>query len=295
MKRLSPVLKCFPLVLSWLLVSVASGAELRVDHITVAGRDLTDLRAKFAAIGIPTEYGGKHTNGLTEMALASFPDGSYLELIAAQDPKAGAATHYWAPFIDGNAGPCAWAISSSDIAAEAARTGGHVTDGGRKRADGVELHWRSLAIGTGVQGTYFPFMIQDVTDRNLRAYPNGKPTITTLRGVAAVYIVVNNLEKAVADYRKKFALGKPERLGDKELGANLARLKGTPVVLAGADSTWLKARLAQFGEGPFAFVFAATAPPPNGELVVRWLPIPGMKIGVTGRVARTAGPRRVPN
>ncbi len=285
-------MKAFPVLFIWLLVCGASGAELRVDHVTVAGRDLTDLRAKFAAIGIPTEYGGKHTNGLTEMAQASFPDGSYLELIAAQDPKAGAGSHYWARFIDGNAGPCAWAIGSSDIAADAARLGGHVTDGGRKRADGVELRWKTSSIGAGIQGTYFPFMIQDITDRKLRAFPNGKPSINHLRGVAAVYIAVNDLAKAVTDYRKTFGLSEPERTTDKELGAALARFKGTPVVLAAADGPLLKTRLAQFGEGPFAFVFGVASSPANGELAVRWLPIQGMRIGVTGRIVRTAGPRR---
>ena len=92
-----------------LLAVVASAADLRVDHVTFAGRDLKILQAQFAALGIQTEYGGKHTNGLTEMALASFADGSYLELIASIDPQAGASSHYWGKFIDQNAGPCAWA------------------------------------------------------------------------------------------------------------------------------------------------------------------------------------------
>jgi Glyoxalase-like domain len=286
-----------PIVAGCLLAAVASGAELQgnkiqVDHVTIAGRDLADLRAKFAAAGIPTEYGGKHTNGLTEMALASFPDGSYLELIAAQDPKTGAGSHYWAKFIDENAGPCAWAIASSDVSADAARLGVHITDGGRKRADGVELHWKSAPIGNGIQGTFFPFMIQDVTDRKLRSYPSGKPTTTNLRGVAAVYTAVKDLDSAIAQYQTTFGLGEPERTTDKELGARLARFKGTPVVLATADGDWLKARLGQFGEGPCAFVLAAAAST-YSPLAVKWLPIPGMKIGVIGRVARTAGPRRV--
>jgi hypothetical protein len=47
------------------------------------------------------------------MALVSFPDGSYLELIA---PQANAAPdvvehHPWASFLTGNAGPSAPAIS----------------------------------------------------------------------------------------------------------------------------------------------------------------------------------------
>ena len=75
------------------ITALSHSADLHVDHVTIAGRDLKALRAEFASAGIRTDYGGKHTNGLTEMALASFADGSYLELIAAQDPQKGAPTN----------------------------------------------------------------------------------------------------------------------------------------------------------------------------------------------------------
>jgi hypothetical protein len=55
---------------------------LPLDHVTVAGDDLRRMQAALAAIGIATVYGGAHRDGATEMALVSFPDGSYLELIA---------------------------------------------------------------------------------------------------------------------------------------------------------------------------------------------------------------------
>ena len=251
-----------------------SGA-LRVDHVTIAGRDLKDLRERFAAAGIRTEYGGKHTNGLTEMALASFADGSYLELMAAQDPKAGAPSHYWGKFIDGDAGPCAWAMASSDIDADAKLYGRQITAGGRKRPDGTELAWRTLSIGQGIQGTFFPFLIQDVTARELRAYPSGKPTMPEEGGVATVYIAVRNLEDAIARYRKMFHLPEPARSTDSYLGAHLAAFTGTPIVLAAPAGGWLEQRLKAFGEAPCAFVLKG-----EGKGSVHWLPISGMKIGV---------------
>jgi hypothetical protein len=254
---------------------VAHGGALRVDHVTIAGRDLKDLRERFAAGGIRTEYGGKHTNGLTEMALASFADGSYLELMAAQDPKAGAPRHYWGKFIDGDAGPCAWAMASADIDADAKLYGGQITAGGRKRPDGTELAWRTLSIGQGVQGTFFPFLIQDVTARELRAYPSGKPTLPEERGVAAVYIAVWNLEDAIARYRKMFHLPEPARSTDSTLGAKLAAFTGTPIVLAAPRGGWIEQRLKAFGEAPCAFVLKG-----QGKGSVHWLPISGMKIGM---------------
>jgi hypothetical protein len=82
-----------------LLIPMLLGAtELKVDHATVAGRDLKAMMKNLADVGIHCEYGGPHNNHATEMALTSFPDGSYLELIAPQanaDAKALAA-HVWA-------------------------------------------------------------------------------------------------------------------------------------------------------------------------------------------------------
>lgn len=254
----------------------AAAADLRVDHVTIAGRDLKAMRAEFARAGVRTEYGGKHTNGLTEMALASFADGSYLELIAAQDPIAGAPKHYWGTFIDGNAGPCAWAIGVDDLNSAAKRLNANVTTGGRKRPDGVALQWHSAAIGPEVQGTFFPFMIHDETDRALRAYPSGKPTMPEWRGVSEAYIAVRNLDEAVKRYREAFQLAEPVKNFDKTFGAEMARFTGTPVVLAEARSGWLAARVEKFGEAPCAFVIATG----NSKAKVRWLNIPGMHIGV---------------
>ena len=98
--------------------------QLSVDHVTVAGRDLKAIESALAAAtGITAEYGGPHSNHATEMSLVSFPDGSYLELIAIQtkaDPAALAA-HEWHKFLEADAGPCSWAVRPSDIAREAER------------------------------------------------------------------------------------------------------------------------------------------------------------------------------
>src|SRR3982074_3074380 len=77
-------------------------SELRVDGVTVAGKDVSAMRQRLAAVGLKSEFGGKHTNRATEMALVSFPDGSYLELIGVQpnsDPKM-VAIHPWAKFLN---------------------------------------------------------------------------------------------------------------------------------------------------------------------------------------------------
>lgn len=255
-----------------------SAADLKVDHITFAGRDLSAMREMFAHAGIQTEYGGRHSNGITEMALASFPDGSYLELIA---PIAGAdaSPHYWFPFMSADGGPCAWAIRSTNLAPEVARlraAGIEIDDekAGRKRPDGKELKWETARVGPGPQGSFFPFMIADETPRELRAFPSGKPTIGSMIGVRFVVVQVRDLPSAIAKYRAAFQLPEPQQQDDATLGAHLAWFPGTPAVLAAPSGpdTWLAQRLKQFGEIPCAFVlqiksvlrdcFPATGPCP---------------------------------
>ncbi len=107
------MIRCFPVPCSRL---AAMAQTFHIDHVTAAGRDVKAMaEALRNATGITAEYGGPHSNHATEMALASFPDGSYLELIAIQpnpDPAALAA-HYWHKFLEADAGPCAWAIRPS--------------------------------------------------------------------------------------------------------------------------------------------------------------------------------------
>ena len=83
------ILLLFPMVLG--------AAQLTIDHVTVAGSNLRTMRLALASVGIQVEYGGLHQNHATEMALTSFADGSYLELIAIQgdaEPDAVKA-HTW--------------------------------------------------------------------------------------------------------------------------------------------------------------------------------------------------------
>jgi hypothetical protein len=246
------------------LATAAMAQQLHIDHVTVAGRSVQAMMdALHNATGITAQYGGPHSNHATEMALASFPDGSYLELIAIQpiaDPTALAA-HYWDKFMETDAGPCAWAVRPPDLTSEVERlrkTGVTVTDprrAGRKRPDGVELDWETAQIGP-TNGGFFPFMIHDFTPRDNRAYPTSKPSTTEFTGVSKVVIAVHDLESAILRYRQAYGLPAPERSEDKDIGAQLASFRGTPVMLAAplSSQSWLRARLDQFGDAPCAFV-----------------------------------------
>jgi hypothetical protein len=275
-----------------------SGATLQVDHITVCGPSLPEMRKMFADVGLPTEYGGAHSNGITEMALSSFKDGSYLELIAPVT-DADPSLHYWGRFMKASAGPCAWAVrggaltqlerSAADL--RAAGIAVETEKAGRKRADGVELQWETARIGPPPQGSFFPFMIADQTPRDLRAFPSGKPTLPDISGVRYVVVAVANFANAIDKYRAAFGFPAPQRIDDPILGARLAWFTGSPAILASPSGpdTWLANRLRQLGEIPCAFVLRAPSLPSVGESSawferkVSWLDsgrLTGVRIGV---------------
>jgi len=255
------------LLLLALCVSSVMAADLKIDHATVAGSDLKKMQASLAAIGLPSVYGGAHTNHTTEMALISFPDGSYLELMGIQpgaDRKL-VAEHAWSKFLTGDAGPCAWAARAPDIAAEVRRlqaAGIPVSPpskSGRQRPDGMQLEWQTSDIGTEGRGTFFPFLIQDFTPRDQRAFPQGRPSNRDFRGVGRIVIAVKNLEEAIGRYHQAYGGAAPLKQVDEEFGAHLALIPNAPVVLAQPlnSGSWLTGRLDRFGEGPCAFLLAA--------------------------------------
>ncbi|HUI56007.1 MAG TPA: VOC family protein [Bryobacteraceae bacterium] len=253
-----------------LTAMLLSAADFPIDHVTVAGSDVHKLQANLAAIGIPSVYGGAHNNKTTEMALVSLPDGSYLELMGLQpgaDPRL-VDQHVWAKFLKGDAGPCAWALRAPALAAEVQRlkTAGIEVSApaasGRERPDGVRLNWETSDIGGDVRGTFFPFLIHDLTPRDLRAFPQGKPGTQDFRKITRIVIAVRDLDAAIRRYRQAFALPAAVQQVDEAFGARIAVFGGAPVVLAqplAADS-WLAGRLEKFGEAPTAFVLGAVRP-----------------------------------
>ena len=253
--------------------------QFHIDHVTVAGKSVAAMQKALREAGLQSEFGGPHSNHATEMALASFPDGSYLELIGIQpeaDPAAFAA-HYWHKFMEADAGPCAWAIRPADFASEVERlrgagvavSGPHKS--GRQRPDGVQLAWETAQVGP-TNGGFFPFMIHDFTPREKRAFPSGKPTATKWTGVEKIVIGVSDLDAAIARYEKAYRLPAPERQEDAEFGAKLAWFRDTPVVLAAplSSESWLSARIREFGEAPCAFILGAHAMGINGPAPARW-------------------------
>jgi hypothetical protein len=204
------------------------------------------------------------------MAIASFPDGSYLELIApvtGTQEFGGEAVlvHPWAKQMEGDAGPAAWAVRADDIAAEVARlrTAGIAVSspvrGGRERPDGLRLDWETAQIGEEPLGAFFPFLIRDVTPREDRVFPAGRPSAPNFTGLKRVVIAVRDLKTSVERYRQAYGFAPAIEQNDAVFGARLASFKGTPVVLAGPldARSWLTKRIERFGESPCTFVLGS--------------------------------------
>lgn len=233
---------------------------LRIDHVTIAGRDLSRLRSDLARLGFPSQYGGVHSNGVTHMALIGFPDGSYLELISTC--TAGQRSPWWPAHIAEDGGLCAWAVQVDDVAGTLARLAAHgvVVRGPfamhRDRPDGVRLKWVLGYLGTGEPGTLLPFLIEDGTPRAWRVPCDAQLTATPLCGIAMVVLGARDVRDAQAQFQRAWDWGQVVTTTDAHFGAHLIHFPDTPVVLATpvATHTWLAERLGRFGDTPCALL-----------------------------------------
>jgi hypothetical protein len=233
-----------------------------IDHVTVCGSNLEKMRQDFAGAGLNTTYGGHHANGVTHMDLLTFPDGSYIELIAPVSSLGGATGMMsgWAKLMEGNAGAGAWAARTGDIDKEVdrLRTAGIEVrgpePGSRQRPDSTKLEWKTAIVGSGPAGSVLPFLIEDKTLRGLRV-PAPAET-SEIEGVAAVIIAVHDLQSSVDQFHRAYDFEKPTVEDHAEFGTTIAHFAGTPVMLAAPnnESAWLGDRTARFGECPTAFL-----------------------------------------
>jgi len=230
---------------------------LDLDHVSICGSDLDTMRQAFASVGLASDFGGPHGNGITQMALIGFDDLSYIELIAPVKPGVTEGSD-WARFMSDNSGPCAWAVGTNVLLQEVDRlkkAGIAVSDpkrGNRKRTDGMNIEWMTAQVGPGTPGSLLPFIIEDETPRAWRVQTSDGVKGSPLGGVDLVVIGVSNLDASIALFRKAYGWSEPLIESQKDFG-KLAYFPGEPVILASGGG-WLSERIGHFGEGPVAFL-----------------------------------------
>jgi hypothetical protein len=231
---------------------------LELDHVSVCGSNLDALRQAFTDVGLTPDFGGPHGNGITQMAFIGFDDQTYLELIAPVKPGVTEGSD-WAKFMAADASPCAWAVGTNVLLQEVDRlkkAGIAVKTperGSRKRPDGMSVEWTIADVGSGTQGSILPFMIEDETPRPWRVQTSESVKGAPVSGVENVVLGVNNLDAAIALFRKAYGWSQPLVENQKDFG-KLAYFPGEPVILAAPTGGWLSDRLSKFGEGPVAYL-----------------------------------------
>jgi len=283
--------------------AMTQSTTLEIDHVSVCGSNLETLRQAFTDIGMTPDNGGPHGNGITQMALVGFDDASYIELIAPMKPGVTEGSE-WAKFMSESAVACAWAVGTNVLLQEVDRlkkAGIAVTSparGSRKRPDGMSIEWMTANVGSGTPGSLLPFMIEDETPRTWRVQASASVQGSPVSGVESVVLGVNNLDAAIALFRKAYGWAEPLTETQKDFG-KLAYFPGEPVILAApSGGGWLSERLGKYGESPVAYLlgtrdFAAAAKkyklsggkPWFGQKVGWFDPakLRGVRIGVIGQ------------
>lgn len=139
------------------------------DHLVLAVPDLDrGIREIAERTGVIASIGGSHPGRGTRNALLSLGVGHYLEIVAPDpaqpESKSGDAAEMAKlerPLLG------AWAVTSSDLAAELARIGARGLvmagpfPGARERPDGKKLSWRTAYVSSPLAfGSSLPFLIE---------------------------------------------------------------------------------------------------------------------------------------
>lgn len=236
-----------------------------IDHVVILVNDLDTAARDWADAGLTVTPGGTHAAGTTHNVLVSFADGTYFELIAFLDEGERAQEHRWWPRVADGEGLIDYAVVSDDLNADINAARGHSLevvgpdDGGRTRPDGQRLEWRSAMFGRGIGDPTLPFVIEDVTARELRV-PGGEATGHPLGAtrVAGITLVTRNIEESAQALTS--LLGNPGKDVIVDEGGMLRFALGAQWIAllqpgddASESSQYLRAR----GEGPYEVTLAS--------------------------------------
>ena len=234
-----------------------------IDHLVILVRNLDDAINSYRRLGFQVAKGGEHPGG-THNALVGFANGTYLELIAFQDPEQP-SDHRWYSYLSLGGGLVDFALGTSDVAAEVERLGelGYrgPMPGARKRPDGQEIAWR-MAWPPENRAGDIPFLIDDITPRNLRV-PSGESAVheNGVTGVQSLIIAVRDLDEASAEFAAITGGEPSERDRDEELMAETCAFQAGQQTLVLAYPTSpnspVATRIQQKGDGPFQAVFGS--------------------------------------
>ena len=232
-----------------------------IDHVVVAVDDLTQAVGDYERLGFTVTFGGDHAHRGSHNALITFQDGSYIELIAFKHEPPVKDNTWW-DLLQTGEGLVDFALVSDDLLTELQRLTSQdleITgpmEGGRLRTDGVRVAWRLARLNVnGVER--LPFVIDDITDRDLRV-PRGANAIHAngVTGIAGVTVAVTSLTGAEPLYQ---AL-----LGEARTGGDALRFTVGHQFVQLIESSEPTSEVAEFvssrGSGPFRVTLQGPSP-----------------------------------
>ena len=150
----------------------------RFDHFIILVNDLAVATETYRTLGFEVRAGGEHPAFGSHNAIVALADGAYFELLAFKD-AALAEKSFWkdaVKMLKAREGFDGYVLASDDLANDVARLRKASLDiadpnpGARTRPDGQRVEWQTALIGGTASGA-LPFLIQDVTPRELRVEP----------------------------------------------------------------------------------------------------------------------------
>ncbi len=148
--------------------------------------------------------GGTHADGLTSNVLILLADGCYIELISFISPQKDVSSHWWASGAQ-KFGWMDWCLTNTlsprdswEAIGGTKGSHGEPVEGGRKRADGMDVKW-AVTFPKGEHGGQdsrgrVPFFCHDITERQVRVPLNEKKTShpSGILGVKELTVVVRD-------------------------------------------------------------------------------------------------------
>jgi len=166
-----------------------------LDNLVIMFDALDDAIARYRALGFTVIPGGKHANG-TEVALVSFADGTYLQLMAFHTPSP--AHRWWEAKERGGGliGLCMRTETLADDVAAIQRARLPISEperGGRTRPDGYRVEW-SMASSPAPFIAETAVVVQDHTPRDERI-PRERTHENGVTGIRSISIASDDVPR----------------------------------------------------------------------------------------------------
>lgn len=239
-----------------------------IDHVIIAVRDLSAAMESYRQAGFTVTPGGEHADGATHNALVTFGDGAYFELIAFREPDRKQDHKWWGKLATGE-GTVDYALLADDLDAEAdrLRQAEVIVDGprqgGRNRPDGQAIAWKTISLEA--EDVPLPFVLEDVTDHDLRVPPGEAARhALNVQALAGLTILVPDLDRATPVYEALLgASGAATSPNIEGVHSGCRFPLGTQwIELAEPDAAAedMQCHIRDRGAAPYEIVLVATAP-----------------------------------